>query len=127
MTTAQATRTNPGGPLQPSTAPGIQVTNLSQWVQIELTNLLSTTDLSHFKATFNDFFAPDVDITLNGARLTREEYAKRLMQLGAVNEPGDGSQTHLKDIKFDGTVQTRSGDVSGYPVSSLIFVFLDDM
>ena len=97
--------------------PGIQIISLSQWVQVELTSLLTPAEPAQFQHSFDELFSPDVDVTFNGEHITREEYAKRLMKLSPVSFTG--KPFVLQDLQFNGTVQTKATGVPGHPVSLL--------
>lgn len=70
---------------------------LTSWVEDRLTTLLKASSQSDFTTAFDNFFAHDAAFTVNGASLSRAEYAKRMFASQA--------RDHEVTIVFPGTLE----------------------
>ena len=86
-------------------SPGIAVgephptgTSPHGWVRSKLVDLFETQVMENYNRAFDAFLASDVDVTVNGEHLSREEYKER-MQLGYI--------LNIKHVRFDAEVEEQ--------------------
>ncbi|KAF5336677.1 hypothetical protein D9758_015686 [Tetrapyrgos nigripes] len=87
----------------------IVLPHLDKWAQGHITAITKATTQEEFDSAFDGFVAadPDVDITFNGVKISRQEYKNRL-QTEAFRETG-------AEVVFNGTVQVPGDDGSNVP------------
>lgn len=117
--------TNPGGP---------EIVPLTLWTENHITAIYKATNLADFDKAFDAFISKDAQITLNGRKLTREEYKLQLVGetfaeksanvsfLGAVDVPEKViglTQTGTVGVFFQATVFGRLL-FRGAPVTSTV-------
>ena len=94
--------------------PGPVVVDLITYIQNGYTALLSAKSIEDFNESFNGLFSSNVNVTLNGKHISREEYSK---QLSALNLSKGASGQIFNSIKFEGTLEVPDVTVPGVQVS----------
>jgi hypothetical protein len=84
------------------TGPGPVLPPLPEWVEGRLTAIYQAKSRDDFDTAFDEFISKDVEITVNGAKTTREQYKQTLEQQRFL-------ENHAT-LKFDGIVQAQLPD-----------------
>jgi hypothetical protein len=88
----------------------IVLPTLSTWAASRLSGLLQSTTQATFDAAFDDIFAHDCDITVNGKHLSSEQYKQQLLeQSGAAPLERDASVTVQGQLEVEGDQGQLSG------------------
>jgi len=100
----------------------IALPSLTNWLKQHVTTLYTVTDTSAFDDAFDAFLTKDASITVNGAKITRDQYKQQLLGqkfeesgaqvnfLASVEVPADQTQTALAGdvgISFQATVDEK--------------------
>ena len=96
--------------------PGPVIISLTAFVQNNFTALLSAKSIDDFNSTFNEFFASNLNVTLNGKHISRDEYQQQLRTLGL--SPALTAPT-FESISFEGTAEVSDLNVPGVQVTFL--------
>lgn len=82
----------------------IVLPSLTKWTQQHLSAIIQATSKSSFAEAFDNFFARECNITVNGVHLSRDQYRQQL-ELESVSA---NSGAAFSDLKFDGAVEVPS-------------------
>ncbi|KDQ62740.1 hypothetical protein JAAARDRAFT_30645 [Jaapia argillacea MUCL 33604] len=101
----------------------IVLPNLTQWTESRITAILKATSTTDFDQAFDAFIAPDAQITVNGAPLTRDQYKQQLA--------GEGLLEALASVTFNGAVEVPTdgqlaGTVGVFYVATIVSKLLID-
>jgi hypothetical protein len=92
------------------TGPGPVLPPLTQWAESHLTALYQATNADDFTTAFDNFISKDVvSITVNGAKMTRDEYKQTIQQQQFL----ENSAT----LKFENVVQALPESADATTVS----------
>ncbi|CAL1697450.1 unnamed protein product [Somion occarium] len=75
---------------------------LTNWVQQHLTAIFQTTKAADFNSAFDAFIAKDATITVNGQKLTRDQYKQQIQ--------GEKFAEASAQVKFIGTVEVPDSE-----------------
>jgi len=81
----------------------IVLPTLTAWVEGHLSAVLKASTTANFDSAFDGFVSKHATITVNGRRLSRDEYKQQLLGESAVNKESTS-------VKFDGVVEVPTDE-----------------